>query len=169
MSFGLTFLKSHSTLVSAFSESDWAGCVDDRRSTRGFAVFLEPNPISWSAKKQANVSRLSTEVEYKLVANATANVIWAQSLLEELGVELNQLPCLWCDNLGATYLSANSVFYARAKHIGIDFHFVREQVLKKQLEIRFIPSKNQVTDGFTKPLSLRNFEEFRFNLNLRKL
>jgi histone deacetylase 1/2 len=51
MSFGLTFVKSHSTLVSAFSESDWAGCVDDRRSTGGFAVFLGPNPISWSAKK----------------------------------------------------------------------------------------------------------------------
>jgi histone deacetylase 1/2 len=165
---GLTFLKSSSTLVSAFSDADWAGCVDDRRSTGGFAVFFGPNLISWSAKKQDTVSRSSTEAEYKSVANATAEVIWVQSLLSELGVRLRQPPCLWCDNMGATYLSANPVFHARAKHIEIDFHFVRERVMKKQLEVRFIPSKDQVADGFTKPLSVRAFEEFKHNLNLMK-
>jgi histone deacetylase 1/2 len=92
-----------------------------------------------------------------------------RSLLEELGVKLSQTPCLWCDNLGATYLSANSVFHARAKHIEIDFHFVRERVMNKQLEICFISSKDQVADGFTKQLPVRNFIEFRYNLNLTKL
>jgi histone deacetylase 1/2 len=166
---GLTFLKSQSTLLSAFSDADWAGCVDDRRSTGGFAVYFGPNLISWSAKKQATVSRSSTEAEYKSVANATAEMIFLQSMLSELGVKLTQAPCLWCDNLGATYLSANPVFHARAKHIEIDFHFVRERVLKKQLQVRFIPSKDQVADGFTKPLPVRSFEEFRHNLNLSKL
>lgn len=169
MTVGLTFAKSPSTLVSAFSDADWAGCVDDRRSTGGFAVFFGPNLISWSAKKQATVSRSSTEAEYKSLANATAEVIWVQSLLTELGVRKTQTPCLWCDNLGATYLSANPVFHARAKHIEIDFHFVRERVLKRQLEIRFIPSKDQVADGFTKPLPARAFEDFKHNLNLSKL
>jgi histone deacetylase 1/2 len=100
------------------------------------------------------------------VANATAEMIWVQSILKELGVKLRQTPVLWCDNLGATYLSANPVFHARAKHIEIDFHFVRERVLKKELEVRFVPSKDQVADGFTKPLPVRNFLEFRHNLNL---
>jgi hypothetical protein len=118
---GLTFSKSKSALVSAFSDADWAGCIDDRRSTGGFAVFVGPNLVSWSAKKQATVSRSSTEAEYKSVANATAEMIWIQSLLEQLGVKMTQPPCLWCDNLGATYLSANPVFHARAKHIEIDF------------------------------------------------
>ncbi|KAK1609827.1 hypothetical protein QYE76_033500 [Lolium multiflorum] len=169
MTVGLTFIKSNSTLVSAFSDADWAGCVDDRRSTGGFAVFFGPNLISWSAKKQATVSRSSTEAEYKSIANATAEVIWLQSLLAELGVRLTQVPCLWCDNLGATYLSANPVFHARAKHIEIDFHFVRERVMKKQLEIRFIPSRDQVADGFTKPLPYQAFKNFKHNLNLSKL
>jgi histone deacetylase 1/2 len=165
---GLTFKRSSSTLVSAFSDADWAGCVDERRSTGGFTVYSGPNLIFWSARKQATVSRSSTEAEYKSLANATAEIIWVESLLNELGVQRNQTSCLWCDNMGATYLSANPIFHARMKHIEIDFHFVRERVASKQLEIRFIPSKDQVADGFTKALPTRQFEEFKHNLNLKK-
>jgi hypothetical protein len=76
---------------------------------------------------------------------------------------------LWCDNIGATYLSANLVFYARTKHIEVDYHFVRERVAQKLLDIRFIPSGDQVADGFTKSLSERQLVIFRRNLNLDKL
>ena len=76
---------------------------------------------------------------------------------------------MWCDNLGATYLSANPVFHARTKHIEMDFHFVRERVANKLLDIRFIHSQDQVADGFTKALPTRSFEDFKHNLNLMKL
>ena len=169
VSLGLQFRRSNSTLVSAFSDADWAGCPDDRRSTGGFCVFFGPNLISWSARKQATVSRSSTEAEYKALANATAEIIWVQSMLKELGIKSSQVPCLWCDNLGATYLSANPIFHAGTKHIEIDFHFVRERVAQKQLDIRFVHSNDQIADGFTKALPVRSFEDFKHNLNLMKL
>ena len=163
---GLRIGKTSSTLLSAFSDADWAGDVDDRRSTGGFAIFFGSNLISWSARKQPTESRSSTEAEYKSMANATAELIWVQSLLAELGVSNIQVPYLWCDNIGATYLAANPVFHARAKHVEIDFHFVRERVANKQLQIWFVSSKDQLADGFTKALPARQFEDFRRNLNL---
>jgi histone deacetylase 1/2 len=102
------------------------------------------------------------------MANATAEVIWIESLLAKLGIQQDEPPMLWCDNLGATYLSANPVFHARAKYIEIDFHFVKERVTNKQLQVRFIPSQDQLADGFTKSPPTRQFEDFKHNLNLTK-
>ena len=104
MSTGLKFTKSNSTLVSAFFDADRAGCPVDRRSVGGFAIFFGPNLISWSARKQATVSRSSTEAEYKALANATPELIWVQVLLNELGIKHSSAARLWCDNIGATYL-----------------------------------------------------------------
>jgi histone deacetylase 1/2 len=164
---GLKIPKKNSFVISAFSDAHWAGNIDDRRSTGGFAVFFGSSLISWSARKQVTVARSSTEAEYKAMANATAEIIWLESLLAELGVRLRATSRIWCDNLGATYLSANPVFHARAKHIEIDFHFVRERVVRKQLQVRFISSKDQLADGFTKALRVHKFEDFKSNLNLK--
>jgi len=166
MNYGLKIRRSKSMMVSAFSDADWARCVDDRRSTGGFVVFLGDNLVSWMARKQATVSRSSTEAEYKALANATAEVMWVQKLLTELRIDHPLAARLWCDNLGAKYLSTNPVFHARTKHIEIDFHFVREQVAQKLLDIRFINSGDQLVDGFTKAITAAKLRQFRVNLNL---
>jgi hypothetical protein len=100
-------------------------------------MFLGSNLISWSTRKQAKVSRSSTEAEYKSLANTTAEVIWIQSLLKELCVPSAHSAKLWCHNIGATYLSANTVFHVKIKHIEIDHHFMRERVANKLLKISF--------------------------------
>jgi hypothetical protein len=150
LSIGLKFHRSSSLALSAFSDADWAGCPNDRRSTSGFAIFLGTNLVSWSSRKQQTVSRSSTEAEYKTLANATTKVIWIQSILQELGIKQSSTPVLWCDNLGATYLMANPTFHARMKHVEVDYHFVREKVARRLLDIRFISSNDQLADDLTK-------------------
>jgi hypothetical protein len=89
-----------------------------------------------------------------------------QILMQELCIPCPSAAKLWCDNIRANYLSANSVFHALTKHIQVDYHFVRERVSRKLLEIDFVPSRDQVVGGFTKLLPARQPEIFKCNLNL---
>ncbi|XP_019158230.1 PREDICTED: uncharacterized protein LOC109154957 [Ipomoea nil] len=163
---GLCIRKSESLALHAFSDSDWAGNPDDRKSTSGFVVFLGSNLIAWSCRKQRTVARSSTEAEYKALADVAAEVTWLVSLLREIGFPPDSAPGLWCDNLGATYLCANPVFHARTKHVEIDYHFVRDKVAKKELQVHFIFTKDQLADIFTKPLASARFSLLRDKLNI---
>ncbi|KAJ4807334.1 Gag/pol [Rhynchospora pubera] len=161
---GLLLKPSASPLLHAYTDSDWAGCPDDRRSTSAFCIYLGYNLISWSSKKQPTVSKSSTEAEYRSLALAGAELIWVQYILQELLVKMPQPPVLWCDNIGATYLASNPMFHARTKHVEIDFHFIRERVVNKELVVKFISSKDQIADGLTKGLTVNRFLDIRAKL-----
>ncbi|KAM1803984.1 hypothetical protein ACFX12_029903 [Malus domestica] len=148
--------------LQAYSDADWAGDLNDRRSTSGYVVYLGNTPISWASKKQYIVSRSSTEAEYRALAITAAKVSWIQQLLHDLHVPLYDASMLFCDNISAIALSSNPVFHSRVKHIEIDYHFIRERVIKGDLAV----SKEQFVDILTKGLSTSLFQDHCSNLML---
>ncbi|XP_057775517.1 uncharacterized mitochondrial protein AtMg00810-like [Salvia miltiorrhiza] len=156
--YSLTFSPSSYLHLKVFSDADWAGSIEDRKSTGGFFVFHGSNLLSWSSKKQNVVFRSSTESEYRSLANSSAEVTWIQSLLHELGFPIPHTPIIWCDNKSAAAIASNPVLHVRTKHIEIDTHFVRDNVLKKELDVRYVPTEEQIADIFTKPLSISRFQ-----------
>ncbi|XP_035541684.1 uncharacterized protein LOC118344685 [Juglans regia] len=150
--------------LQAYCDSDWAGNPDDRRSTTGYGIFLGQNLITWTAKKQPIVSKSSTEAEYRSLAIATADIYWIRMLMKELGLLLPSTPTIWCDNIGAIALASNLVFHARTKHIEVDYHFIREKVLNKDIQVKHISTQDQVADLFTKGQTAPRFTFLRSKL-----
>nr|XP_051220893.1 uncharacterized mitochondrial protein AtMg00810-like [Lolium perenne] len=109
MDFSLSLHASTATDIVAYSDVDWAGCPDRRRSMSGYCVYFGPSLISWSSKRQPTVSRSSAEAEYRVVANAVAEVSWLWQLLVELSCPVAKATVVYCDNVSAVYLSANPV------------------------------------------------------------
>jgi hypothetical protein len=164
---GLHFTSNTTLDLFAFSDADWAGCPTTRRSTTGYCTFLGGNIISWCAKKQHTVSRSSTEAEYRAMANTAAELTWLTFLLKDLHIPLASPPILYCDNISALHMTINPVFHARSKHIELDYHFVRERVALGLLVTHYIPTKDQVADLFTKPMSKSALAHFQPKLCLQ--
>ena len=147
-----------------YSDADWAGDHDTRRSTSGY-IF---NIGSWSSKRQPTVALSSCEAEYMGQTQATKEAIWLQDLLQNLtgSTEEPQATIIYCDNQGAIALAKNPQFHARTKHIDIQHHFVREKVAEGKVQLDYIPTDKQVADGLTKALPKDRFVEFREALGL---
>lgn len=153
---GLHFVPSPLQLT-AFSDADWAGDHLDRRSTSGYCLYLGSNLVSWCAKKQHTVARSSTEAEYRALAQAAADISWVQQLLVELYVPLALPHVVWCDNISAVALASNPIFHAWTKHVEVDYHFIREKVLSKQIQVQHVGTLEQIANIFTKSLSVARF------------
>ncbi|XP_071739433.1 uncharacterized mitochondrial protein AtMg00810-like [Rutidosis leptorrhynchoides] len=124
LTFGLTFSHAPSPWLLGYSDADWARCIETRRSTYGYSIFLGGNLVSWSAKKQPTVARSSCESEYRALANTASEMVWITHLFKELHVIPPTRPTILCDNKSAIFLSQNPVSRKRFKHIDIDYHFI---------------------------------------------
>jgi len=154
---------SSSTELVVYTDADWVGCPNTRRSTSDYAVFLGGNLVSWSSKRWPVVSRSSAEAEYRAVANGMAEASWLRQLLTELHSPLSRSTLV---NVSAVYLSTNPVQHQRTKHVEIDLHFARNRVTIGDVQVLHVPTTSQLADIFTKGLPSSTFAEFRSSLNI---
>ncbi|GJV95024.1 retrovirus-related pol polyprotein from transposon TNT 1-94 [Tanacetum coccineum] len=153
---GLWYPKGSGFDLKAYSDSDYAGCNLDRKSTSGGCQILGGKLVCWSAKKQSSVAMSSAEAEYVAAAGCCAQVLWIKSQLADYDVLYDKVP-IFCDNTSAIAISNNPVLHSRTKHIDIRYHFIRDHILKGDIELHFVPTELQLADIFTKPLAEPSF------------
>lgn len=150
---GLFFPTDSSLQLVTYSDADWTGCPDTRRSTTGWCMFLGDALISWRCKKQDRVSKSSTEVEYRAMSTACSEIVWLRGLLAELGFPQTTSTPLHADNTGAIQIATNPVFHERTKHIEVDCHSIRDILESQVISLPHISSDLQVADIFTKAMA----------------
>jgi hypothetical protein len=135
-----------------YSDADWGNDLDTRRSVSGMAFVFAGAAVSWKSRRQATVALSSTEAEYIAAAEATAEAVWLQGLLDEIGVNQIRPTRMFEDNHGVIKLSRNDCEHTRTKHVDIKYKFVREKVQAGQIVLEAVPSEKQAADVLTKPL-----------------
>nr|GMD47282.1 uncharacterized protein LOC109158084 [Ipomoea batatas] len=155
--------------LKAFSDSDWASCAETRKSITGHCIFIGASLVSWRSKKQAMVSKSSSEAEYWALATIACELQWITSLLRDMHVNSANPVVVYCDNKSAIAIAENHVFHERTKHIDIDCHTIRQRIIQGLIKLLSVSSLNQVADGFTKPLALHLFTTFTSKLGVQNL
>ena len=146
--------------VVAYSDSDYAGDLDDRRSTSGYVFMMGSGAVSWSSKKQAVVTLSTTEAEFISAAACACQVIWVQRVLKHLGWE-QECCVIYCDNCSTIKLSKNPVMHGRSKHIAIRYHFLRDLSKDGAVKLKYCATQDQIADIMTKPLKLDSYMKLR--------
>jgi hypothetical protein len=163
--FGIWYPKGSTFDLVGYSDSDYAGCKVDRKSTSGTCQFLGRSVVSWSSKKQTSVALSTTKVEYVAAGQCCAQLLWMRQTLWDFNYNLSKVPLL-CDNESAIHMADNPVEHSHTKHIDIRHHFLRDHQQKGDIEVYHINTENQLADIFTKPLDEKRFCRLRSELNV---
>ena len=142
-----------------YTDADYAGCLDTRKSTTGYVFTLASGPISWSSKLQSTVSLSTCEAEYAAVSLAGREAKWIISVLEGIGFGGVRPMTLYTDSLPAIQLAQNTQFHARSKHIEITMHWIREAIHNGDIDLQYVSTEMNPADVFTKPLPKARFNQ----------
>ena len=170
---GATTTEQIKMTVGAYSDADWAGCLDTRRSTTGSIIMLNNNVIHWSSHKQSTVATNSTESEYMALAETAKEMKWFNHWLSELLLvvpnefELVKPSTIKVDNTAAIALTNQGASNNRTKHIDVRYHFIKEQIVNGTVAMEWTPTTLQLADLLTKQLPKETFTKLVSQLMVR--
>uniref|UniRef100_A0A2N9HW24 Integrase catalytic domain-containing protein n=1 Tax=Fagus sylvatica TaxID=28930 RepID=A0A2N9HW24_FAGSY len=155
---GILFSRQSGTnLVAGYVDADYAGEVDNRRSTTSYVFALSGVPICWKSTLQSIVAMSTTEAEYMVVAEAAKEALWLKGLVKELGLNQGGVQ-MHCDSHSAIYLAKNRVYHVRMKHIDVRFHKIRGLIVTRDIVLEKVHTSEDAVDMLTKPVTAAKFK-----------
>ena len=161
---GLLFEKHRHLEIHGFTDADWAGNPNDRKSTAGYFTFVGGNLVTWRSKKQKVVALSSSEAEFHGIKSGPTELLWLRKLLRELGLHSSQTCKLFCDNKAAISISETPVQHDWTKHVEVDRHFIKENIEAKIVDMPYV--KSELADILTKAVNSKLFREVLCKLSI---
>ena len=165
----LFFTREGGLSLEAYTDSDWAGSVIDRRFTSSYCTFLGGSLVTWRSKKQKEVSLSSAEAELRALKRGVSECRWLKHQLEDVGVYDESGIILYCDNQSALAIVKNPVQHDRTKHMAMNHHYLSENIERGIIRPTFIPSTDQKADIFTKSLPGPRFQVLVSKLGMNNI
>ena len=159
---GIVFnCKSKSPELLSFSDADWAGCQDSRKSTSGYVFKFCGAAISWSSRKQTVVATSTCEAEYIALCEAYKEAAWLRQVVADV-LELDSDPTIMmgCDNAGTISFAQNESINRRNKHVDVKYHYVRDAIKRGVVSLTHCPTTSVPADILTKALGQILFQKF---------
>ena len=158
---GLLYNKNNDESLIGYSDADWGGDLDNYRSTTGYIFQIGGTAVSWKSRKQDCVALSTAEAEYMALACTAQEAVWMRELNIDMNNKLNEPTTIYEDNQSAICMAKNPQFHGRVKHIGIKYHFIREQVNAGSVKLEYCRTEDMIADMFTKGLTQEKFEKLR--------
>jgi hypothetical protein len=127
--YGVFYKNEEDKELTACTESDYAGDLEDMKSRSGYVFKISSRAMSWSSRKQPVVTLSTTKAEFIAASSCACQAVWLRRILEKLRHIQSKSTIVYCDNNSTIKLSKNPVMHGRSKHIDICFHFLRELAL----------------------------------------
>ena len=158
--------RNNNEKLIAFSDANWAEDRTDRKSTSGHYCNLNGGTISWFSRKQNIIALSSCEAEYVALAETCKEVTWIREILKSFGITTSEATLVYTDNQSCIAMVENKKQSNKTKHIDIKYHYVKEEVERKQVILKYVPTEHNVADLMTKPLGRIKTEQLRKDAGL---
>lgn len=164
INFGIMFERNKDVKLEGYADSDWAGSIDDMKSTSGYVFSLGSGIFCWNSKKQSVVAQSTAEAEYIALSAAVNHAIWLRKLLSDLDLIQEGPTIIYCDNKSAIAIAENPVQHGRTKHINVKYHAIREAEKNGEVKLKYCTSETQIADMLTKSLTGMKLNQLKARL-----